>query len=412
LIKPYHLVWVSMDTSIRKTKVTVVVIKNSACLDFIIPYLAMSSLELEIQIITLDRSFKEVVRGSLYYQTWSERLGVHLNQVQKSPESNKRIWLSFFLAKGSSSVVDAIQKFQPDVLFLDSTTSSRGFDFAGLDKYCFQSGVPLLLMPHAPHHGKEVAIGCLSLPEVSFKTDFRFLYPFKYERPWLSTKIDESVCVYVGYPGLEQEWLQQETLRGQPSNPRSVPNVIYFIRRFLPKGQDRADGDNLFVYSWDEFITLSAVVVRALNKQFESYNLVIKPHPSNSLELIRGAMATVEDLDSFSVTEEPMYYWLGKADFCVSLYSTAFFPFVKSKVPTVVLKTSTQQYIEDWPVLQNLYSQLSGYCENLNNIGKCIESVLANESVVRDAKLMTDYYPDGYVDTLDRLLVSHKNDFL
>jgi hypothetical protein len=63
-------------------------------------------------------------------------------------------------------------------------------------------------------------------------------------------------------------------------------------------------------------------------------------------------------------------------------------------------------------VLQNLYSQLSGYCENLNNIGKCIESVLANESVVRDAKLMTDYYPDGYVDTLDRLLVSHKNDFL
>lgn len=405
--------------------ITVVLIKNTAALDFVLPVLwglRQRYPDANLNILYCRKHREELLGGASFYSDVLRELSIaeydFSNNFDKQKYKRKipsmisysrafKIYkkiCSFFQVKPSQNGRKILETIKPDLILLDNTSSQIKKSVHDIYEYLEEKRIPVILLPHAPHHSSATEFSPFC--EQNKLPDFVHCWmPFIFDRYYESDVEKKDQFHYVGYPGMDLSWFNFVALENCKRVKPDIVTCMFVIRRFLDKGQDRSEGDNQFVYDYEQMTSFVEGVSRSLNSLKLDYKLIVKPHPSNNRQSIEDFFSRFE-IDNWEVSCEPIYHYIGEIDFVISIYSTAFLTPAIYGVPVILIQTSTQVYIHKWLEIKEMYTGLRFYVNRAKDISRVlpqvidefIESHRAQCQNNPDSLHLRKYYPDGAIE--------------
>lgn len=317
-------------------------------------------------------------------------------------------------------VQQILPSLSPDIVLFDNTIITRFYRRQQVYSYLSSVRKKVILLPHAPHHASTTAFTPFDKEGEELPDYCEFWMPFKFDRAWERLPERKSQFAYVGYPGLDSEWLEQLESGGQlhsTGKPRSSRageplRCLFIIRQFLPKGRTRTPNSNAFHYDYDEFSYYINLIGNSLKSAVVDIELIVKPHPSNDFETLKEVFIASE-LPRWRIVHDPIYAILSECDFVISLYSTILLIPAMIGIPTILLHTSTQSVVHQEDTMKQLYTGLHFYLENPEDLPLRLKEVIEIASERRwtnkpvwkgDVEHLRQFYPDGAMQRcLDRL---------
>lgn len=302
--------------------------------------------------------------------------------------------------------LDAIlPALRPDLVLLDHTASGAAQLRGAFNAYMAGGTCRVVLLPHAPHHAEPVALAPFDRQGDFLPAFCSVWMPFIHERTWEAAPAQRDQFTYVGYPGLDDEWLRHLVGTPPPGTPRArrpgPRRCLFVIRRFLPAGATRAAGDNAYVYDHDEFMRYVRLLHTAVQQAPVPIEVVVKPHPSNNFRAVDATLHAA-GITNWRISYEPIYSLLADIDLVVSLYSTVFFMPSMAGIPSIVLHTSTQDLVNQWDRMAQLYDGFRHYLRDpealpatLVNLVADLDAARAGADVAADQAHLRTFYPDG-----------------
>jgi hypothetical protein len=443
--------------------ITMLVIKNTAAMDFALPLLwkikqGIPHANVSVLYCTLSR--KKILRQSRFYSEVLSTCGISqydfADFLQFPYVSLRGLWrwlcsqsdwdsspwdmrLHQFPASGrvaryvqhslnqledllgqKVSVQQILPSLNPDIVLLDHTASSVRRERDRLFDYFRQTRKKVVLLPHAPHHARTTAFTPFDKEGELLPDHCEFWMPFRFDRTWEVVPEKRNQFVYVGYPGLDSEWLEHITAdshlgssnKSRLSRLQEPLKCLFVIRRFLPRGRSRGRGDNAFVYDYAEFSRYLNLVKESLEKVGTEIELIVKPHPSNDFQALKDVFAESE-IPNWRITYDSIYGVLSEIDFVISLYSTVFFIPAMAGIPVVLLHSSTQSVVHEEDVMKQLYTGFRFYLANPEDLPLRLKEVIEIAAERRrtdkaaqdgDVEHLRYFYPDGALQrALERL---------
>jgi hypothetical protein len=428
----------------RSMNITMLVIKNTAALDFAAPILCKVREErpdANVSVVYCALSRRKFLRRSKFFDSVLSKSGVRqydfADFLRPPYRSFAGLWRRMCSKSGRDSspwdarlgrlpggrrvaryvrnslkrledaltcraeVQQVLPSLAPDVVLFDNTIVTR---FHGRDKfYAFlaEAQKKVVLLPHAAHHASVTAFAPFNETGEALPDYCEFWMPFKFDRTWEALPERKSQFAYVGYPGLDSEWLR----RFKPNGPRPPDNgplrCLFIIRRFQRKGEARIDND--FIYSYDEFLHYLTLLKAALEEAGTDVEVIVKPHPSNDFEALKAVFAE-SGISRWRITHDSIYSGLAEVDFVISLYSTILFVPAMVGIPVVLLHSSTQSIVHQEETMEQLYTGLRFYLEDPTELparlGEVVDLVREQRRqgeivCTRDIEHLRQFYPDG-----------------
>lgn len=209
---------------------------------------------------------------------------------------------------------------------------------------------------------------------------------------------------YVGYPGLDREWLDSlKSAYGKKAG--DALKCLFIIRKFVKNNQDD------WVFDYEEFMQIARVTVDALRKTGLDITLIVKPHPSNDFKEVENVFRHL-DYDNVEITYESIYQVIPQCDFAISISSTVMLVPAIYGLPTIFLNSSVKDTFERWEPMRDLFSGLQFYVEDLGGLNRTVDRVVSalkkqmglEEDVEKDIQHFRTFYPDGSLDLCMRRL--------
>ncbi|GAJ00422.1 unnamed protein product, partial [marine sediment metagenome] len=239
-----------------------------------------------------------------------------------------------------------LPSFNPVIVLFDHTIMTHFYGREHIYAYLASLKPRVVLLPHAPHHSSTTAFAPFGEEGEELPDYCDFWMPFKFDRTWEKVPGKKPQFAYVGYPGLDTEWLEKLTsddhphLTGKPRASRSEEPLrcLFVVRQFLTKGQTRKPVLHDFVYDYDEFLYYLNLVGTALKNAGVDIELIVKPHPSNDFQTLKDVFSE-SGIPNWRITHEPTYALLSVCDFVISLYSTVLLIPAMAGIPVVLLNS-------------------------------------------------------------------------
>ncbi len=308
-----------------------------------------------------------------------------------------------FIDRTITSLIDyeyLFSSFQPDRIFF----ALRGYLPPMKQKfydYTYKANVPVFLYPQgafASSGSYDVSYGVKrnecdrTIPEFA-EVWYSFSQEFVAERyPDIKDQ-----CHYVGYTGLDSEWLNY--LAADNDKRENKLKCLFIIRKFVRNNSDD------WVFDHDEFMPIARAVVDSLKKTGLEITLVVKPHPSNDFEKVKNVFSRL-GYDNLEVTYESIYEVMGNCDFAISISSTVMLVPAVYGMPVIFLNSSVKDTFERWEPMKDLFGDLEFYVESLNDLNSTVSKVvsgLQNEAEIEnliknDVHHFRKFFPDGSAD--------------
>ncbi|MDC1425221.1 hypothetical protein N8135_03465, partial [Oceanospirillaceae bacterium] len=296
-------------------------------------------------------------------------------------------------------------ELEPDIVLLDYRSKIEDKSIEVFARYWKDNGVKVVLLPHAPHEIRETS------KYVPYKYDIEELpkYCFYWEafihvQTWKMNVKRKDNFIFVGYPGLDSKWLQN--LKDESNNVAVMKDnhrirVLLVIRNFT--SESSGDSKHLFIQSYQEVFKQIELTVNALNSSLVDYELIIKPHPSTSIECVREILVKIKVID-FKISYQPYSNTLEDADMVLSSFSTTMVIPPLYGLPIVIYNDRTMAYVEEWGILKKLYRGFEFYSVNdeiyQNNIKTIINAFTTDNTelrhyVERDREHVRTFFPDN-----------------
>lgn len=287
----------------------------------------------------------------------------------------------------------ALERLAPDLILFDNRTTS---DFYGRDEmftWMYKNRKPVVLLPHGPH--------CTWSTDEFVPFDERgerfpkfcdHWMSFIHGTPWEVVPEARKQFAYVGYPGLDTEWVENR-MKSRQEHPR--PRVLWVTRKFYPKGMPRPSHADPFTMDYDELLEASARLARAIQKSGRDVEVVVKPHPSGNLRLT-SELLSAAGLRNHAISHEPFYKLLPEIDAVVSLFSTSILMPALFGIPTIVLDSSLQSFVHSkWDVLRELYTGFKWFVRDEVHLCTALGEALSNPNTKADINHVRSFFPDG-----------------
>jgi hypothetical protein len=412
----------------NKKHIVQIVIKNTSTLDFTIPLFwhiknRHENVKISILYCVFDR--KEILRNSFFFTDFCREYNIQVYDFSdflkwKSPllksilKNSRNDRMTFFEIKNklkninigafvdlarlilyrvklialrrSINFSSILPKISPDVVFFDNRNDTS---FIGRDEifsYLYSYKPPTYLIPHAPHMRDAISEFCPFDERGDELPDFcYFMIPFKYGTPWIGREAKKDQFFVSGYPGLDSDWLKYCKKDNADMQDKVVVNLLFIIRRFLPKGVKRTADTDIFIIDYEEFIKPLRLIKNSILKSNKDIHLIIKPHPANNYRELEKVMK-LEGIKSWEISHEPMYGLLSKVDVVCSLASTVLLIPAMANIPTIIFDTSLQQKIHKrWDRLAKLYCGMDFYLDDNSKFQNALNESLG-EAVGCDIK--------------------------
>ena len=444
--------------------ILMLMIKNTAALDFALPLLwkiKQENPQANVSVLYWTLSRRKILRKSRFYSEVLSSSGISQfdfadflqppyvvlrelwrwlfskSRYDSSPWEHRLRRLPFgrLLGKLIRRFLNRVERFLmskvdyqhilpslcPDIVLFDTTTVTASLaDRDYFYNYFQRARKKVVLLPHAPHHVWTVAFTPFDAKGEQLPDYCEFWMPFRFERTWEALPERRSQFAYVGYPGLDSEWLAQiesgnllrSTVKPRLSRSEDSLRCLFVIRKFLVKGQARMPHHTAFIYDYDEILYYLNLVGTALKQAGVDIELIVKPHPSNNFPAVKDLFAESK-ISNWRITHDSIYSILPEIDFVISLYSTVFFIPAMTGIPVVLLNSSTQSVVHQEGLMKKLYTGFHFYLENPEDLPVRLREVIEVVSERRrssgavptgDADHLRYFYPDGAIQRcLERL---------
>lgn len=285
-----------------------------------------------------------------------------------------------------------LERLAPDLILFDNRTTS---DFYGRDEifaWMYKKRKPVVLLPHGPHYvwNTDEFVPFDERGE-RFPKFCDHWMPFIHGTPWEAAPEARNQFEYIGYPGLDTEWIN-DCMKSKSKNPR--PRVLWVTRKFYPKGMTRPSNADPFTMDYVEMFEASARLARAIRDGGLDVEVVVKPHPSGNLRLTSELLDSA-GLQNYVISLEPFYKLLPEIDAAVSLFSTSILMQVLFGIPTIVLDSTVQHFVHSkWNVLRKLYTGFRWFISAETDLCVALGEALSNPSVETDVRHARSFFSD------------------
>ncbi len=289
--------------------------------------------------------------------------------------------------------------FNADTVLFDNRATTK---FPGRElffQYFSRIRRPVVLLPHAPHLRDPVSEFCPFDEHGEVLPSYcNFWMPLRFGTPWVKVPDKKDQFSYVGYPGLDSEWLDFLRKKRQATKLK----CLVIIRRYLEEGEKRPADLDPYIIDYDEFIRPMRLLAEAVKRTGKEIDVIIKPHPANNYKCLARDLKKV-GLRHWSITHEPVFALLQEIDLVVSLFSTILLVPAMSGIPTLVLNSKLQRHVhEEWSLLRDLYTNMEFYVEDLAGFSSVFANALnrlMQKSVAaikdNDINHLRYYFPSG-----------------
>ena len=315
-----------------------------------------------------------------------------INKIIKCMDHIMISWLNY---------EDIFSSFQPDIIFFALRSywvpmKQKFFD------HTYRAAKPVVLYPQGAFastgsyevsYGKRKNIGDTMLPEFC-----EVWYSFSKEITAERYPLSKDQFCYVGYPGLDREWLESldSTYGG---NTKRRLKCLFIIRKFVRNNRDD------WVFDYEEFMQIARATIDSLRKTGLEITLVVKPHPSNDFKEVEDVLSLL-GYDDFEITYESIYQVIGRCDFVISISSTVMLIPAIYGLPVIFLNSSVKETFERWEPMKDLFSDLQFYVEDLrdlndtvNKVASALKNGISLEDFTRkDVQHFREFFPDGSLD--------------
>ena len=199
-------------------------------------------------------------------------------------------------------------------------------------------------------------------------------------------------------PSLDTIWLTYLNLLEHTKTDVTPIRCILLLEPFdMHQDQKRRKAKFLTSQDIDYFLDAiqKSIQVLPVNVYF-----IVKPHPKQETKILANLLSRM-GFENFVITNEPSSRFLD-ADLCISMLTTAVYPFWCASIPTILILTET---IHAMP-LPDLYTNLTYACSTSDEIANAIDEILTkgHRDIERDYQHIRTYLPDHALDTvMDRL---------
>ena len=444
--------------ALNKRKILMIVIRNTARLDYVLPILCKIRSdfpESSVSVLYCAMSKKRILKKSRFYFSLLDSYGIIQYDfadfmgfpylkfrwlwrwlfARGEKDSEVRHYLGLFNIRLFSTVIYYYRKhlkmleiylqnkvrvkqilpfFEPDIVLFDNTSKTK---FIGRDhffEYFSRAKIKVVLVPHGAH------IGFATNHFIPFNEkgdelpDYcEFWMPYMNDKSWHSLPEKKSQFHYVGYPGLDSEWLEMMKKNKELYNnssklkqDRKNLKCLFIIRPF------RKASNHPMIIELDEFNYLLDKVREVIYKSDISIKLIIKPHPSNDNNLLWNVMRS-SGISDWEISYESIYALLSDINCVISLYSTTLLVPAMAGIPVILLNVSSQGVINQDPDYRRIYSGLSFSLdspEDLIDIFPKVSKIaldgyhLLNEHIIKDIKHLRNHWEDNAItNCIDRL---------
>lgn len=286
-----------------------------------------------------------------------------------------------------------INRFNPDIFFLDNREDLKFIGSEVIFKSIFNSKKSKVVIPHAPHYSvSEYAFSPVNPHGKEIYDDCDIWLPFQKAKPWISKPDLIKQFFYVGYPGLDTKWLNFCRKSKIQKTQKKLINVFYIGRKFLD-------------FKNSNFVTLDFNTVYSeifqINKSFVdlnlNYKLIFKIHPSGSFYMAQKLLKKLK-IHDYEITIKPIYSHLASTDIVLSTYSTSAIIPAMAGIPTLIFKSKVQAEVNSlWKEIDKLYSNMMYFIE-INQIKKTLNQILNNTNNFNDIAHLRKYFPDKSIE--------------
>ena len=371
---------------------------------------------------TLRNLFKKVYNFSnndkinlkepyLYYvkknKLWMLQLSLYILRKHSFKEILKtsfQILLKSFskiIIKIFFSFEKVIKKLNCSSILLDNRESKDFLGSKSLINYLAKSQIPVFLVPHGAHYRTPIGEYCKFLPwQDELPQNFIHWIPFKEGTPWKASKTPRNQFIYTGYPGFDDSWLRYLKSRAILTlKSVSKINILYIIRRYVDKNDPIFKNLDYYILDKEDVFNPLIALTNWARKNDLKVSITVKPHPKNPIEQLNHDL-TLVGLDEIKITNEPIYGTLNNIDFVISIHSTILFVPILYGIPTIVLNgTLHKKVINRWPVLKNLYNNLSFFVENHDDLENAfsyaINGIKNKHIIEKDIEHVYNYFDNN-----------------
>ena len=441
--------------------ILMLVIKNTAALDYAIPLLwkiRQVNPQADVSVLYCTLSRKKILRESRFYTDVFRQCGVTqydfadflqdpyarlaglwrrvFSKSDRDSPPSRRLHLPLLpnLTRRMEDELERTEEFlthrvntehileslSPDIALLDNTTLTQFYGREHFYAYFASERKKVVLLPHAPHHSTTTAFTPFDEYGEELPDYCEFWMPFIFDRTWTCVPQRKSQFAYVGYPGMDSEWLEQLESGGQlhsTGKPRSSRageplRCLFIIRKFRRRRQATIPSDSALIYTYDEFSYYLKLLSMAFKNARADIELIVKPHPSNDFQTVRDVF-TESGIPNWGIAADPVYALLAECDFVISLYSTTILITAMAGIPAVLLNSRMQSAIHQEDAMRQLYTGLHFYLEDPEDLPVRLKEVIdiASErrrtggaAWSRDSDHLRNFYPDGAIQRcLERL---------
>ena len=408
--------------------IAILIIKNTAPLDFIFPILYEISEtypNIQCKVLYCDLSKYRYIRKSKYYTEKFHSFGIkEFDYISFLPKTNfiQREILRKMLSKSPKDSNHYSKQFKkllsrmeeklysrisfsniigclaPKVILLGNTESKNRPGVKEILENIYNERIQTFLLPHAPHHRNTEIFTPFFKERGWFLPEFcEYWKPFRFDHPENLFSEQKKQFYYVGYPGLDSRWL--EKLKAiQPYRPNTKRRILFIIRRFTEKNSNIPNSVTTedFIYGYQEVLAICLKIENVVKKTFADYEITVKPHPSNDYTSINKLIKTAK-LRHWKITYEPIYNAIGKTDLIISMYSTTHLIPAMAGIPVIILASSIQSVAERDPYIKELYRGMQFALEDNEQLSEVIKKFNDNEvdkSIALDKNHIRRFYPD------------------
>lgn len=407
-----------------------IVTKNTSTLDYSLPILWKTRKEYpEARIVVLFSAGnkKQLLRHSVFFTDFFVHHGIEVLDFSDFLKTKsgwfKKLWQKFTVSSPSDAlsffdkIKHALEKrlasqfvdlsqvlpgLNPDIILFDQKTFTEGFYGKNIFyDYLIWEKKPIVLMPHAPHFinpTDEYFSFYEKNPDITDLADF--WKPFQFGKPEENLPTRASHFPFVGYPGLDAEWLEY-LLKGKTARTETTLTCLLVIRKFLPKGFVRPENYDPFTLDYTDMKDFLTGVGQALKKNGVTVKLLVKPHPSNNFKMTVDLFKTL-DLPPWEISFEPFYGVLPQVDFGIGLFSTANVIPMLGGIPMILVNTKLHQFVhQSWDVLADMYRGLDNLASNSNELDVSLKNIVDHlykgrpGDIYRDGAYLRKFFPDG-----------------
>jgi hypothetical protein len=123
-------------------------------------------------------------------------------------------------------------------------------------------------------------------------------------------------------------------------------------------------------FSFEQMREYLESLVSITNKLDKELHFIIKPHPKQDMNILTKILKDV-GLKNYRIVWDTNHHLL-KVDLCISMLTTAVYPFIVARVPIVMIVTHR---INIMP-LPELYTNLTYACSTSNEIADAVDEIL------------------------------------